>query len=82
MKWIVIFFCALILGANAFAQEQLVVPAEVIESADQFLRENVDESVLNALGIDADRTRKFLAELQRQFQGTYVYDLGTLRETA
>jgi membrane-bound lytic murein transglycosylase D len=82
VKWIVIFFCALIPGSNALAQDQPVVPVEIVESADQFLRENVDESVLNALGIDADRTRTFLVELQRQFQGTYVYDLAALRATA
>ena len=64
------------------AQEQEVNPAELIQSADQFLRENLDDSVLEALGVDAGRAHQFLADLQRQFQGTYVYDLATLREPA
>ena len=82
MKRILVFFCALVLGSSAFAQKREVDPAEIIQSANEFLRENVDDSVLDALGVDAERTRKFLAELQQQFQGTYVYDLGALRETA
>ncbi len=82
VKFGLILFVALMLGSPAFAQDQLIVPAEVVESADQFLRENVDSSVLDALGIDEERARKFLAELERQFQGAYVYDLGALRETA
>ena len=41
-----------------------------------------EEEVLDALGVDRDRTQKFLGDLQRQFQGTYVYDLGALRDTA
>ena len=33
-------------------------------------------------GIDKGRVQQFLTELQRRFQGAYVYDLGALRETA
>ena len=64
------------------AQESEVDPAELIQSAEQFLRENVDDSVLEALGVDAGRAHQFLTDLARQFQGTYVYDLAGLREPA
>ncbi len=82
VKFVWIFLGAMFFAGSALAQDQLIVPAEVIDSANQFLRENVDDSVLDALGLDAERARKFLVELERQFQGTYVYDLGSLRETA
>ena len=82
VKFVWIFLSTMFFAGNALAQDQLIVPAEVIDSANQFLRENVDDSVLDALGLDAERARKFLVELERQFQGTYVYDLGALRGTA
>ena len=55
---------------------------EVIRSANQFLRENIDESVWDTLGVDAERVQKFFSDLERQLQGTYVYDLSALQETA
>ncbi len=82
MKLILILCCGLIFAFNTLAQEQTVEAADIIESANQFIQENVDESVLDALGLDAERAREFLAHLQQQFQGTYVYDLAALRETA
>src|SRR2546421_11986547 len=43
---------------------------------------NLDRGALDELGVDKDRVGQFLTELRRRFQGTYVYDLGALRETA
>lgn len=57
-------------------------PADLFEQAGDWLNENIDDGALDALGIDKDRVQRFLAEVQKQFQGTYVYDLGALRETA
>ncbi|MEO6034184.1 MAG: hypothetical protein ABIQ35_02900, partial [Verrucomicrobiota bacterium] len=82
MKRFLIFASFLFLGLQVQAQEQEVDPAELIKSADQFLRENVDDSVLEALGVDSARAHQFLADLERQFQGTYIYDLAKLREPA
>lgn len=69
------------LGAPSFAQEP-VEPAELLQSTAQFLQDNLDESALEALGVDAHRVQKFLAELQKGFQGTYVVDVAALRDTA
>ncbi len=55
---------------------------DLIEQADAWVGENIDDSVLDALGVDRDRTRRFLDEIKKQFQGAYVYDLGAWRETA
>lgn len=71
----------LVLAFTANAQEELV-PADLLQQANEWLNENIDDAALDALGVDKDRVQKFLAELQRRFQGTYIYDLGALRETA
>ncbi len=73
-------FC-LALAFAASAQEELV-PADLLQQADEWLSENIDDSALDALGVDTDRARKFLRELQKSLQGSYVYDLSALRETA
>ena len=66
----------------AVAQDELNIPSDLLRQATEWAVENIDDRVLDALGVDRDRTQKFLGELQRQFQGTYVYDLGALRDTA
>jgi membrane-bound lytic murein transglycosylase D len=77
-----IFWClALALAANA--QEELeLVPADLLQQANEWLSENLDDSALDALGVDKDRAQRFFVELQKRFQGTYVYDLATLRDSA
>ena len=58
-------------------------PDDLLQSAEEWVRENIDENLLAALDdIDQDRVRKFFTELQRRFEGTSVYDLGSLKETA
>jgi membrane-bound lytic murein transglycosylase D len=69
----------LLLAANA--QEELIA-ADLLQQANEWLNENIDDAALDALGVDKDRTQKFLAELQKHLQGTYVYDLGAMRDTA
>jgi membrane-bound lytic murein transglycosylase D len=71
-----------LLGAIGAKAQEAVDPTALIQDADQWLAENIDDSVLDALGIDRDRTREFLVEVQKQFQGEYVLDLAALRETA
>jgi membrane-bound lytic murein transglycosylase D len=65
------------------AQEQFQIPDELLQSVEQWARENLDESVLQMLEqVDQDRVREFFAELQRRFEGASVYDLGSLKDTA
>ena len=69
-------------GNSARAQAELV-PAEVLQQAAELLAENLDDDdALDALGVDEQRARQFLAELQKQLQNTRVYDLATLRTAA
>ncbi len=72
----------LFLASAALAQDQLPQPEEIIQSVQEWIEDNLDEKALDELGVDKDRVRQFLSELRRRFQGTYVYDLGALRETA
>ena len=81
MRAFLLLLLSLVLMVAARAQEDLV-PADLLRQANEWVNENIDDRVLDALGVDRDRTQKFLSDLQRQFQGTYVYDLGALRDTA
>ena len=64
------------------AQDELPQPDEILQSVQEWVRDNLDGQALDELGVDKDRVQQFLTEVQRQFQGTYVYDLGALRGTA
>ncbi len=56
---------------------------DLLPEVQNWLRENLDESVLQALAeVDRDRVRAFFDELQKRSQGDDIYDLGALRETA
>jgi len=70
------------LASAAMAQDPLPQPDEIIQSVQDWIEGNLDEKALDELGVDKDRVQQFLTELRRRFQGTYVYDLGALRETA
>lgn len=81
MKANCVLALCLMLPGRAPAQEEFL-PSDLLQQAGEWVNENIDDRVLDALGLDEDRARQFLAELQKQFQGTYVYDLGALRGTA
>jgi membrane-bound lytic murein transglycosylase D len=83
MKRIVQVF--VVLGALLIATEsraQLEVDPAALQEAADWLADNIDDDALDALGVDKQRAHEFLAEVQKRFQGSYVYDLGALRETA
>jgi len=68
---------------NSRAQEQLVISEDLIQSIEEWARENIDESVLEALEqVDQDRVRGFFTELRQRLEGASVYDLSSLKDTA
>lgn len=75
----------LLLGGGLFSSA-LSQPAGQIEidpdAVLQFMQENLDEDVLDVLGVDRDRVQLLLQNLQRKFQGTTIYDLASLNEAA
>jgi membrane-bound lytic murein transglycosylase D len=77
--WASLLCSALVTAAPA--QDEFL-PADLLQEADKWLGENIDWQVLDALGVDKNRAQRFLADLQKSFQGTYVYDLTGLRESA
>jgi membrane-bound lytic murein transglycosylase D len=77
--WSTVLGFALLFSAQAQLE---VAPADILQQADEWLNENIDAAALDALGVDKDRVQKLLVELQKRFQGTYLYDLGSLRDTA
>src|SRR6266487_3687322 len=82
VKTIPAVLIGLFLASAALAQDPLPQPNEIIQSVQVWIEDNLDEKALDDLGVDKDRVQQFLIELRRRFQGTYVYDLGALRETA
>jgi membrane-bound lytic murein transglycosylase D len=82
VKTIPAVLIGLFLASTALAQNQIPQPNEIIQSVQEWIEDNLDETALDELGVDKDRVQQFLTELRRRFQGTYVYDLGALRETA
>ncbi len=56
---------------------------ELVQSAEQWARENLDENVLRSLQeVDQKEVKKFLAALEKQFHGEYVVDLAALKDGA
>ena len=83
MKASLAILITLCLASELPAQEKPLQQDELIQSVEQWMRENLDDSVLLALGqIDRNRVSEFFTELHQQFEGSSVYDLGALKETA
>ena len=56
---------------------------EMVQSADQWAQENLDDDALRALQeVDRDKVKQFLNDIQKQLKGDYVVDLAALKDTA
>ena len=65
------------------AQEDMTTLDDLVQSADQWAKENLDEDVLRALqDVDRAKVKQFFSDIQKQFQGEYVMDLASLKDTA
>lgn len=66
------------------AQDNVLTMDDVLQSAQEWATNNLDDDVLRAVGDDVDRekVRQFLARVQKEFQGEYVVDLAQLRDAA
>ena len=83
-RWIILAASFAVLGGTQLNSQPLADPLEdLFQSAREWARENLEESVLQVLEQwDQDRVRDFFAELQRRLEAGSVYDLGALQETA
>ena len=83
MKRIGLLMLCLWAGAVAAQDNRLTLDDEMLRSAQQWAEENLDEDALRVLrGADQEKVRKFLEQIQKQFQGEYVVDLAQLKEAA
>lgn len=56
---------------------------DLVDGAQQWAQENLDPTALEALSSgDREKVRQFLADFQKQLQGSYVLDLAALKATA
>ncbi len=80
-KLLVVFVLA---GAfTASGQTNTVTVDDLMQSAQQWANENLDENVLRALqNTDQEKVRQFFVAVQKDLQGEYVIDLARLRDTA
>lgn len=75
---------ALMLTLTASGQQEVELDVgQMLESAQDWAEENLDEGLLRSLPeVDRDKVEKFLRQFQDQLQNDYVLDLAALNETA
>ncbi|HEY3914594.1 MAG TPA: lytic transglycosylase domain-containing protein [Verrucomicrobiae bacterium] len=80
-----VIFVLLLLPISMFAQSggnALDLP-DLVQSAQQWAKENLDSNVVNALpDMNDPVVQKFLRDVEQRFQGEYVIDLSGLKQTA
>lgn len=74
----------LLLGSVlAFGQEDPMSFDDVVQSAEQWARENLDEDTLRLLDqVDRDKVKQLFDDIQKRLEGEYVVDLASLNDTA
>jgi membrane-bound lytic murein transglycosylase D len=65
------------------AQDDTMSLDELVQSADQWAKENLNDDALRVLqDVDRDKVKQFLRDIQKQLHGEYVINLAPLKETA
>jgi membrane-bound lytic murein transglycosylase D len=64
-------------------QDDMMTLDEMVQSAGQWAKANLDDDALRALQeVDRDKVKQFLNDLQKQLNAEYVVDLASLKDTA
>src|SRR4051812_37601401 len=78
--------CATLLFASAlmaFSQTNTLTIDDLMQSAQGWANDNLDENVVRALqNTDQEKVSQFLNSIQTNFQGKYVINLAQLKDTA
>ena len=83
MKRSCIVGALLLCACLASGQDDVMTLDDVVQSADQWAKENLDEDTLRALqDVDRDKVKQFFNDIQKRFHGEYVIDLASLKDTA
>jgi len=70
-------------AAAVSAQDNQIQLDDLVQAAEQWARDNLDDNALRVLqNVDRDKVKQLLADLQKQFHGDYVVELGQLKDTA
>jgi membrane-bound lytic murein transglycosylase D len=65
------------------AQEDTITLDDLVQSADQWAKENLDEDALRALQeVDREKVKQLFRDLAKQFHNEQVVDLAALNDTA
>ena len=83
MKRSCIVGALLLCACLASGQDDVMTLDDVVQSADQWAKENLNEDTLRALqDVDRDKVKQFFNDIQKRFHGEYVIDLASLKDTA
>ena len=83
MQKVVVLVFILAGSLVARAQDDSVNMPDLLQGAQQWAQENLDTNVLNSLSdVDQRAVQQFFAQLQQEYQGDYVVDIASLRDTA
>ena len=83
MKTVIVLVLVLSGFVVAQAQDDSVDMSDVIQGAQQWAQQNLDTNVLNSLSdVDERAVQQFFVEIQYEYQGQYVVDIASLRDTA
>ena len=64
-------------------QDETVTLDDLMESADPWAKENLDDNAPRVLGdVDQEKVKQFFNDIQKQFHSQYVLDLAMLKDTA
>jgi membrane-bound lytic murein transglycosylase D len=73
----------LVSSFRLLGQDDMITLDDVMQSADQWANENLDEDVLRALkDVDRAKVKQVFQDIQKQLHGEYVIDLAPLRDAA
>jgi Soluble lytic murein transglycosylase and related regulatory proteins (some contain LysM/invasin domains) len=76
-------FLLLILPLFISAQTNSLTLDDLLQSAEQWANENLDDDALRVLkNADRQKIQRLFADIQKELQGEYVIDLASLRTTA
>ena len=78
------FMALLLIGAlGLVAQEATVNLDEVMDSAEQWAKENLDDNALRLLqDVDREKVKQFFRDVEKELHGEYVIDLASLKDAA
>ena len=80
-----LWLMALVLGGTVSlpGQEATVNLDDLVDSAEQWAKENLDDDTLRVLqGVDREKVKQFFRDMQKELHGDYVIDLSGLKDAA